>query len=209
MSSSSTNMINVLPEDILKHILSLLSTRDAFRTKFVCKSWVPLSELLDVFSIDSIYNFGKWIHFFQFMNAVLLSPGIQHIPLKTLYLFCHFKVRRPCFRVNQCVEAAKRRGIEDLSIIWPRGVSSPSIFYCKTLVVHRLQSISILSMVGFSIDLPLLKILVLCNIIFYTLDDLMKLLYGCPKLEDLSTINVMGKAGGIYGYIWLYVDERL
>ena len=89
------------------------------------------------------------------------------------------------------------------------GVSSPSIFYCKTLVVHRLQSISILSMVGFSIDLPLLKILVLCNIIFYTLDDLMKLLYGCPKLEDLSTINVMGKAGGIYGYIWLYVDERL
>nr|ABN09165.1 Cyclin-like F-box; FBD [Medicago truncatula] len=156
-SSSSTNMMNVLPDDILKHILSLLSTRDAFRTKFVCKSWVPLSELLDVLSID---------------------------------------IRRPCFRLNQCVEAAKRRGIEDLSINWPRGVSSPSIFYCKTLVVLRLQSITILSMVGFSIDLPLLKTLVLCNIMFSTLGDFMKLVYGCPKLEDLSTIYVMGKSGG-------------
>ncbi|RHN56039.1 hypothetical protein MtrunA17_Chr5g0425051 [Medicago truncatula] len=50
-------------------------------------------------------------------------------------------------------------------------------------------------MVGFSIDLPLLKTLFLFGIIFDTLDDLMKLLYGCSKLEDLTTKNVRGKLG--------------
>ncbi|RHN56204.1 putative F-box domain, FBD domain, leucine-rich repeat domain, L domain-containing protein [Medicago truncatula] len=190
----STNL-NMLPDDILKHILSLLPTKDAFRTKFVSNSWVPLCESLNVLSLDArdmtTYK-PERTHFFQFMKAVLLSP--RH-PLKAVTLFLHYNVQKPCFKLNRFVEAAKRRGVEDLDIYWYCGVSSPSIFCSKTLVVLKLWGISVLSMVGFSIDLPSLKTLVLCDIRFYDLDDLMKVLYGCPKLEDLTTNGVRGKSG--------------
>jgi len=82
-----------------------------------------------------------------------------------------------------------------LDIYWLCGVSSPSILCSKTLVVLKLWGISVLNMVGFSIDLPSLKTLVLCQILFYDLDDLMKLVYGCPKLEYLTTNGVRGKSG--------------
>jgi len=52
-------------------------------------------------------------------------------------------------------------------------------------------------MVDFSIDLPSLKTLVLRNILFYDFDDLMKLVYGCPKLEDLTTNGVVGTWGSM------------
>jgi hypothetical protein len=186
----STDMMNVLPDDILKHILSLLRTRDAFRTKFVSKSWVPLFESLNSLNIDSrdMFNYNAQ-SFFQFTNAVLLSP--RH-PLKAVTLFWQYSVRKPCFKLNRFVEAVKRRGVKELDIYWYRGVSSPTIFYSKTLVVLKLWDIFVLSMVGFSIDLPSLKTLVLRDILFYDLDDLMKLVYGCPKLEDLTTNGVRG-----------------
>ncbi|XP_045810074.1 uncharacterized protein LOC123904450 [Trifolium pratense] len=94
------------------------------------------------------------------------------------------------------MEAAKSRNLEELDISYLLGIPlAPTIFCCKTLVVLNLTGISVATMLHCSVDLPLLEFLSLSEVRFKGMEDLMKLLSGCPKLLDLRTRHVTATTG--------------
>jgi hypothetical protein len=96
------------------------------------------------------------------------------------------------FILNDWLQQAKRRRVEELHLLILFGTIPliPTIFVCKTLVVLKLTSISVLTMSYCSVDLPLLKTLDLRFVRFECMEDFMKLLSGCPILENLRTSYV-------------------
>ncbi|CAJ2648177.1 unnamed protein product [Trifolium pratense] len=90
----------------------------------------------------------------------------------------------------------KSRNLEELDISYLLGIPLvPTIFCCKTLVVLNLTGISLATMLHCSVDLPLLEFLSLSEVRFKRMEDLMKLLSGCPKLLDLRTRHVTATTG--------------
>ncbi|MCH99532.1 F-box/LRR-repeat protein [Trifolium medium] len=81
---------------------------------------------------------------------------------------------------------AKQRRVEYLNLL-NIPLAPTTIFFCKTLVVLRLMSIRVANMFRCSIDVPLLKTLDLFNVGFDDMENLMRLISGCPVLENLKT----------------------
>ncbi|MCI22719.1 F-box/RNI/FBD-like domain protein, partial [Trifolium medium] len=98
------------------------------------------------------------------------------------------------------IKAAKQRHVKLLSLFFLSTVAMgrvPStIFCCKTLVVLRLRNAN---MSFYSVDLPLLKELYLSKVHFNGMDDLIRLIYGCPILEILTTSFVETSNGVTVG----------
>ncbi|XP_024630571.1 putative FBD-associated F-box protein At5g56440 [Medicago truncatula] len=192
--TTKSRSINDLSNDVLIHILSFLPIKYAFRTTILSKRWFLLFYSLAVISIsdNEAYTKKAWVHFCRFVDTVLLSTHAEEQTLKTFHLDCRSKNWRPnsfiCF--DTWVEAAKRRGVEDLYLCMLQVMLSPTIFVCETLVVLKLDRLNVPSMSRFSVDLPSLKTLDLCFVCFQNSDDYMKLLSGSPKLEDLKTLYI-------------------
>ncbi|KAK2375513.1 FBD-associated F-box protein [Trifolium repens] len=114
LSQSAT--INDLTDDILRHILSFLPIKDAFKTTILSKRWLPLCYSLSVLYFDDNVK----IHLRQFMDSVMFSPHSQHQPLKSLTLKFPSHSRyldgtaADCFTFDIWMEAAKRRKVEKL-----------------------------------------------------------------------------------------------
>jgi hypothetical protein len=95
------------------------------------------------------------------------------------------------FTLNNWLQEAKRRRVEELDLFFFLGIPLvPTIFVCKTLVVLKLKSICVVTMSDCSVDLPLLKTLDLFFVRFECMADFIKLLSGCPILENLKTSHV-------------------
>jgi len=87
------------------------------------------------------------------------------------------------------VEAAKQRRVEDLRLTLVLGFPHlpPTIFSsCETLVILRLWSLRVATMTHCFVHLPLLKTLDMMNVCLDDMEDLNKLIYGCPILENLT-----------------------
>ncbi|RHN55320.1 putative FBD domain, leucine-rich repeat domain, L domain-containing protein [Medicago truncatula] len=126
------------------------------------------------------------------MDKVMLSPRAQSITLKSLDLRCWSQLWED--EPDDWLEAAKRRGVENLTLVLFNVQLAPSIFCCKTLMHLHLTRIRVGSMLHCSVDLPLLETLIMSQISFKDTEDFMKLLFGCPKLEYLNIHGI--KANG-------------
>jgi len=109
----------------------------------------------------------------------MLSPRAQNLTLKSLDLRCRSQLWED--EPDDWLEAAKRRGVEDLNLLLFNVPLAPSIFCCKTLVHLHLRRISVGSMLHCSVDLPLLETLIMFQIFFKDTEDFIKLLFGCPN----------------------------
>jgi len=190
-SMATVENINDFSDDILCYILAFLPFKEAFRTIVLSKRWVPVCHSLTIPNIDDedVNNSSALIHFSQMLNTIMFSPHAQHQTLKSFHLKCHSKLweNTNCFSFNEWVEAAKRRGVEDLYLNLLDIVTlKPTIFRCETLVVLKLKNLRVTNMFRCSIHLPLLKTLTLCFVCFAHMTDLMKLLSGCLELENLK-----------------------
>ncbi|AES93781.1 putative F-box domain, FBD domain, leucine-rich repeat domain, L domain-containing protein [Medicago truncatula] len=182
--------VNDLPDEILTHIISFLTFKDAFRTTILSKRWFPLFHTLPIPHIDDkeVKNGKDWIHFRQMLDVVMLSPPAQLQTLKSFHLTCGSKLWGTyCFGFNDWIKAAKHRGVVDLYLNLLHVPLAPTIFHCKTLVVLKLKNLRVNTMFRSSVHLPMLKILCMCSVRFEDKKDLMKLLSGCPQLENLKT----------------------
>jgi hypothetical protein len=182
--------INDFPDEILTHILSFLPIKHAFRTTILSKKWQHLCHSLSVLNIDDegeddiIY----WINFREFMNTVMLCPCSQYITLKSFHLKCDYDLKDPkaeCFSLNKWIKAAKQREIEYLNLhLFEVFLMPTTLFCCKTLVVLKLTNIRVAKMYRCSVDLPSLKTLDLNSVSFHDMENLMRLISGCPILEN-------------------------
>jgi hypothetical protein len=134
--------INDFPDDILTHILSFLPFKDAFRTTVLSKRWVSLCYKLSNLEIndEGVNNAEDWIHFRQFVDAIILSPRSKNVTLESFNLRCSSKFV-DCVDFDKLVEAAKQRHVECLDLCLLNVPLAPSIFCCETLVVLKIGKI--------------------------------------------------------------------
>ncbi|XP_057436391.1 FBD-associated F-box protein At4g10400-like [Lotus japonicus] len=187
--------ISALPDEILRYILSFLPTKLAFTTSVLSKRWNPICYSLTTLHFDdkAEEDVETYTRFRRFVDNVLLSPRVQHHPIETLSIvshseLCHDLSRR--FNMDEWIEAAKRRGVKNFqlssSTIHIHLRLLPSIFSSfKTLVVLKLSGIIIEYGTVGPVDFPSLTTLHLIGVLFCQRDGVMKILNGCPIVEDL------------------------
>ncbi|GAU25350.1 hypothetical protein TSUD_216880 [Trifolium subterraneum] len=205
MVSQSTSL-NDLPDDILTHILSFLPIKEAFRTSILSKRWGPFCYSLPVlhFQSDNIQT-NDWIPLRRLIDKVMFSPLAHHVTLKSFHLNCryiHFHdATAECLPFHDWIEEAKRRFLKELRLSFITHIPlKPTTFFCsKTLIVLKLMDIVISTMLHCSVDLPLLKTLDLSFVTFQDMEDVMKLISGCPILEKLRTLDVKATSGVTLG----------
>ncbi|PNX82508.1 F-box/LRR-repeat protein [Trifolium pratense] len=160
--SVKVDRISELPEELLIHILSFLPPKFACTTSILSKRWKPLCQFLTVFRFDdkSVKNEEEFILFNMFINKVMLSKDRQQ-SIKVFHLRCHSALS--LINHDEWVEAAKRRGIEDLQLSMFQFVmvrkmylscynsmmdkfitiSPNGVFSCRTLVILKLKRLCV------------------------------------------------------------------
>ncbi|TKY66134.1 putative FBD-associated F-box protein [Spatholobus suberectus] len=188
--------ISQLPDVLLLQILSLLPTKQAVVTGILSKRWRPLWPAVSVLDLDdesSPESHRGGAGFAQFVYSVLLlhdAPTIERFRLRCANPNCSAR------DIATWLCHVPRRRVEhvELSLSLSRYVALPRrLFNCDTVSVMKLNGVFLNALASFSVRLPLLKVLhVGDRVLFGCHDYVVKLLAGCPGLEDLvleSTYN--------------------
>ena len=188
-SIPTKDRISSLPDPIICHILSFLSTKLAATTSVLSKRWESIWLSLPTLHFDD-ESFKSFSSFRNSVSNVFLSRNIM-LPLRSFHLISLKAYNlHHSHDVNRFVYAAVQRGIENLNLkICNRisfGLKLPlSIFSCRTLVVLHLHGLTA-NLSRVVVDFPLLKTLHLGNVHFARDQCLPKFLSGCPILEELQ-----------------------
>ncbi|KAG7561373.1 Leucine-rich repeat 2 [Arabidopsis thaliana x Arabidopsis arenosa] len=191
--------ISSLPDDIIYHILSFHSTKEAALTSVLSKRWRNLFAFLpnlrfeekDFDYRDS--DFGIPWSFIDFLERVLAVSG--NSPLKKFSL----KYRQndvDSSLINPWIRNVLSRGVLDLldiDIITKSEFSLPlEVFSCKTLVKLKLGKGFVIAMVPENASLPALKTLFLDCVRFYDHQhgcSFEALVSACHVLEEISIVG--------------------
>ncbi|CAH8269110.1 unnamed protein product [Arabidopsis lyrata] len=145
-SEEELDAINNLPEHVLCHILSFLSTKDAALTSVLSKRWRDLFTLIPSLDFDDS-TFMPCVSpeecprttFREFVNRVLALQS--NSPITKFSLICHNGVDQDL--AETWILKALRRGATDLTLVvlFPSRIYSlPSsiFFYCHNLIKLKL-----------------------------------------------------------------------
>ncbi|ESQ44194.1 hypothetical protein EUTSA_v10006462mg, partial [Eutrema salsugineum] len=182
--------ISNLPDDIVCHILSFLSTVEAALTSVLSKRWRNLFAFTPNLSFDHLEHRNpnsNYKVFRKFVDRVLAVSG--NTPVKKFTLFHRHK--SDAYRVNRWICDALNRGVSDLDLYLALEYSHSfplEVFSCKTIVKLKLGTLFGIAMVPENASLPALKTLVLGTIAFYGC-AFETLLSACPVLKELTVIG--------------------
>uniref|UniRef100_A0A803LKE0 F-box domain-containing protein n=3 Tax=Chenopodium quinoa TaxID=63459 RepID=A0A803LKE0_CHEQI len=191
--------ISNLPDTILCHILSFLTTKSAVKTSILSYRWkyvwtkVPVLDFTEEkkTSGDQQHSLEQKICFKSFMDNVLLHNEASYIQR-----FCLNLSNADAFYVNSWLIAAARRKIHELNIILNQYMDiclPPRFLFSETLVVLNLHgSLNIGASVSF--HLPNLETIHLRNLKFPDDEFMKKLSSNCPVLRELHIVNCVVKA---------------
>ncbi|RZB52320.1 F-box/FBD/LRR-repeat protein At5g56420-like [Glycine soja] len=197
-TTGDDDRISHLPDVLLLQILSLLPTKQVVITGILSKRWRPLWPAVSVLDFDDesspeFHHPGGLTGFAEFVYSVLLlhdAPAIERFRLRCA---------NPNYSARDiatwlCHVARRRAERVELSLSLSRYVALPRcLFHCDTVSVMKLNGVFLNALASFSVSLPLLKVLhVGDRVLFGCHDYVVKLLAGCPALEDLvleSTYN--------------------
>lgn len=184
--------ISILPDCILHHILSYVSTKEAVATCVLSKRWQYL--WMSVPSVDfddsKLYSSQQDISstcFMNFVDKVLLRRDTS--ALKRFRLSC-----RVCFsasRINDWISAGMKLNVQelDLCLFVEEPFMLPGRVFDNQLIrVIKLQMNCFLQLPA-QISFPGLRTLHLCLVTFPS-DNLMQRLFtSCPCLEELAILD--------------------
>ncbi|XP_058785890.1 FBD-associated F-box protein At3g52670-like [Vicia villosa] len=187
--------INGLPETVLCHILSFLSTKQAVATSVLSKRWIHLwcSVLSIEFTNIEVDDLEAYFRFNKSLYSVLLSrTSIKSFRLGIRYGGFHFGyIGIP--HVAKWVDHVVQNGVEHLHLDVATRVDMPklpaSIITCKTLVVLNLNGFTVNDFS--SIRLPSLKILHFESCTFLSVRAFLLVMARCPILEELQAAHIV------------------
>ncbi|KAF7146715.1 hypothetical protein RHSIM_Rhsim04G0036800 [Rhododendron simsii] len=185
------DIISSLPGNVLHHILSFLSTKDAIRTSILSTKWEYLWTSISVIDLNdntlprtgkkedrSLLDFVDRV--FHFHDA----SDIKSLTIKSSELV-------NSSRVNSWISASMRHNIEELnlSLSWKAQPVLPCrLFTCQSLVTLKLYmtwSLKIPSLTHFSN----LKTLELSHVTFSDDNSTQHLFSSCPVLQELALVK--------------------
>ncbi|XP_056846714.1 F-box protein At3g59000 isoform X2 [Raphanus sativus] len=194
--------ISNLPDGVLCHILSFLTTKEAALTSILAKRWLNLVAFVPCLTIDDTVFLhpekGKRDREDMrqsFMNFVERVLALQiKFPLKRFSLNCFTVVDMD--RVDGWISSVLARGVSDLDLQIINNEEfyqlSPKWFECSTLVSLKISFGIDIGWVAGSVSLPLLKTLVL-DWVMVSPTDFVTLLHALPSLDELVLVDVMWK----------------
>lgn len=214
LNLGSKDFISSLPDCLICHILSFVSTKEAASTSVLAKRWRYLFALTPNLEFnDSIYlnseiaNQRKstfpWItrkksktprSFVDFVDRVLVLH--QNVPLNRFSLKCE-DVVHPAIIISWLLKVMDRGVLDlDLHISSEMGYRLPSEMFCsETLVRLKLGIRDVLTITTEkSVSLPKVKTLCL-DYIMVENSVFAKLLSGCHALEELVLNNLFEVKG--------------
>lgn len=158
-----------LPNEIICHIGTFLSAKEAVFTIVLSKRWRNLFTIISKLRFDGSVNDGK--SFKDFVEQVLAQPASSRVKSFSLNFGCVDIVDPAQYdHVNRCISHVLKHGVLvlKLQIKVKQGYSLPfEVFTCKTVAKLKIGS-------GFTIDilpkdalLPALKTLFLDSIRFF------------------------------------------
>jgi hypothetical protein len=194
--------VGSLPDELLSHILSFRTTKEAALTSLLSKRWRYLIAFVPNLAFDDIVFLhpeeGKPERdeirqsFMDFVDRVLALQAES--PIKKFSLKCRIGVDSD--RVDGWISNVLNRGVSELDLLIILGMTmedsyrlSPKGFASKTLVKLEIGCGIDISWVAGSIFLPMLKTLVLDSVWFYV-DKFETLLLALPALEELVLVDV-------------------
>ncbi|XP_013614702.1 PREDICTED: F-box protein At3g59000-like [Brassica oleracea var. oleracea] len=198
--------VSNLPDEVLCHILSFLTTKEAALTSILAKRWRNLLSFVPCITIDDDSVFlhleeGKKDRqdiiqsFMNFVDRVLALQG--NSPLKEFSLKCFTVVDTD--RVDGWISNVLARGVSDLDLQiiirsdkWIFYPMSPKCFECSTLVKLSIGCGVDVTLAAGRIFLPMLKTLVLVWVKVCP-NEFETLLHALPSLEELVLVRVIWK----------------
>ncbi|OMO57134.1 hypothetical protein CCACVL1_25983 [Corchorus capsularis] len=192
---SSVDNISRLPDEILTHIFSHLSTKEVIRSSILSKRWehvwtlAPNVDFSDHFRYSAPVDKAKFSLFKGFVDGVLFHHGG---PIKKCFLNCATLHSAPY--IYAWISAVLSCQVEELTVYSSySGIKELpwDLFICKTLVSLKLFG-------GFVLDLPYyvcfpcLKKLHLDSLIYVDDSSMERLFAGCLVLEELHLKRVRG-----------------
>ncbi|AED92185.1 putative F-box/LRR-repeat protein [Arabidopsis thaliana] len=171
-----------LPDDVIYHIVSFLSAKEATCLKFVSKNFQNLV------TIKRNVVFHHWESFKNFVDGLLAEPAsyrIKRFSLKLVSMdFAQYNI------VNDCLCNVLKRGVLDLELdinVKEDYILPSDVFTCKTVVRLKLGCGFVIDILPKNALLPALKTLILDSVRFYASDGcaFTRLLSASPVLEEL------------------------
>ncbi|KAG7561383.1 FBD domain [Arabidopsis thaliana x Arabidopsis arenosa] len=182
--------ISNLSNEIICHIVSFLSAKEATVASVLSKRWQNLYTIIPNLEFDNtLENQGSLK---DFLNGLLALPACSRIRNVSIKLR-----KREYHDLNLFLCNVLKRGVLKLKLdIWATldgGYSLPvEIFTCKTLVELELGSILQIDLVPENALLPALKTLTIDSVRFSDQSGcaFQKLISSCPVLVELGILNV-------------------
>ncbi|XP_009150780.2 F-box/LRR-repeat protein At3g58930 [Brassica rapa] len=207
MGAEKMDRIGSLPEEVLSHILSFLTTKEAAITSILSKRWRNLFTLVPNLDIDdSVFlnpeegkreRDGILQSFMDFVDRVLALQG--DTPIKKFSLKC--KTGIDTDRVNRWIRNALQRGVTSLELVldFPRHGDDSYMYLLpvEMFVSTKLVELSLRS--DFGVDwwrggtntfLPMLKTLTFESKWILLCDDLEVFLSAFPLLEEFYMADI-------------------
>ncbi|KAI8558068.1 hypothetical protein RHMOL_Rhmol04G0059700 [Rhododendron molle] len=184
------DIISNLPGNVLHHILSFLSTKDAIRTSVLSTKWeylwTSISEI-DLHDTSPQTSRKVDMSFLDFVDRVFHfrdASDIKRLTIKSSEVV-------NSSRVNSWISASMRHNIEELnlSLHWKAQPVLPChLFTCQSLVALKLYmnwSLKVPSLTHFSN----LKTLELSHVTFSDDNSTQHLFSSCPVLQELALVK--------------------
>ncbi|KAH7845150.1 hypothetical protein Vadar_026023 [Vaccinium darrowii] len=192
--SEGNDIISSLPVNVLHHILSFLSTKDAIQTSILSTKWEYLwTSIANIDLKEERYPSRKkegW-SFLDFVERVLSLHDASDI--KSLSIESSELVNSA--HVNSWISTSKRHNIEELNLCLrseAQVVLPCCLFTCQSLVVLKLLmngALKVPSLIQFSN----LKTLELSELTFSDDNSTQHLFSSCPVLQELALVGCRWK----------------
>ncbi|GFQ04316.1 F-box/FBD/LRR-repeat protein at1g16930 [Phtheirospermum japonicum] len=190
-NTPSIDRLSALPDDVVCHILSFLSTRASVQTSVLARRWRSLwAHVPNIYFQSEFYQtefeFGK--NFSDVIYRVMLLYKVRDMNTFCLSYADDFNE----YQLETCVTTAIFRNVKkiDLSLVNDQVKLPSCIFTCETLVDLSLNYCSYIPRAG-AVCLPALKKLFLGMVRFESSESLTGLVSGCPVLEELTVYRMV------------------
>ncbi|GFQ06906.1 putative F-box/FBD/LRR-repeat protein at5g22670 [Phtheirospermum japonicum] len=188
----SIDRLSALPDDVICHILSFLSTKISVQTSILARRWKFLWAHVPNLDLDSKYHHSM-MSFSSTINKVMMLRKEQSI--NTFNISCEdFDCDEN--ELEKWITSAIQCNVQNLYLDLDfdlLGRLPQCLFTSKTLVDLSLYCCCVgIPSVG-DVSLPSLKYLLLCSIDYDSDEALPRLLSGCPVLEELIVERIVGR----------------